>query len=96
MAKAYWIAAYREIHDPDKLAAYLELAGPAIDDKAQLDIRQKALKILADDAKASIYREDKAASPEDMSKGPSVFAFKGEEKDAAEAAEASDTEHERA
>ncbi|MBT3932116.1 MAG: DUF1330 domain-containing protein, partial [Rhodospirillaceae bacterium] len=30
MAKAYWIAAYREIHDPAKLAAYLELAGPAI------------------------------------------------------------------
>lgn len=30
MPKAYWIAAYREIHDPDKLAAYLELAGPAI------------------------------------------------------------------
>lgn len=30
MPKAYWIAAYREIHHPDKLAAYLELAGPAI------------------------------------------------------------------
>jgi uncharacterized protein (DUF1330 family) len=30
MAKAYWVAAYREIHDPEKLAAYLELAGPAI------------------------------------------------------------------
>lgn len=30
MAKAYWIAAYREIHNPEKLAAYLELAGPAI------------------------------------------------------------------
>ena len=30
MAKAYWIAAYREIHDTEKLAAYLELAGPAI------------------------------------------------------------------
>ncbi|MGB0572648.1 MAG: DUF1330 domain-containing protein [Alphaproteobacteria bacterium] len=30
MAKAYWIAAYREVHDPDKLAAYLKLAGPAI------------------------------------------------------------------
>lgn len=30
MPKAYWIAAYREVHDPDKLAAYLELAGPAI------------------------------------------------------------------
>ena len=26
MAKAYWIACYREISDPDKLAAY---AGPA-------------------------------------------------------------------
>lgn len=30
MAKTYWIAAYREIHDAEKLAAYLELAGPAI------------------------------------------------------------------
>jgi uncharacterized protein (DUF1330 family) len=31
MAKAYWIAAYREIHDETKLAAYLKLAGPAIE-----------------------------------------------------------------
>jgi len=31
MAKAYWIAAYREIHDENKLAAYLKLAGPAIE-----------------------------------------------------------------
>lgn len=30
MAKAYWIAAYREIKDPEALAAYVELAGPAI------------------------------------------------------------------
>ena len=30
MPKAYWIAAYREIRDPDALAAYAELAGPAI------------------------------------------------------------------
>jgi uncharacterized protein (DUF1330 family) len=30
MPKAYWIAAYREIHDEDKLAAYLKLAGPEI------------------------------------------------------------------
>jgi uncharacterized protein (DUF1330 family) len=30
MAKAYWIACYREIIDPDKLAAYAKLAGPAI------------------------------------------------------------------
>lgn len=31
MAKAYWIACYREISDPDKLAAYARLAGPAIE-----------------------------------------------------------------
>lgn len=30
MAKAYWIACYREIKDPDKLAAYAKLALPAI------------------------------------------------------------------
>jgi uncharacterized protein (DUF1330 family) len=31
MAKAYWIACYREISDPAKLAAYARLAGPAIE-----------------------------------------------------------------
>ncbi len=31
MARAYWIACYREISDPDKLAAYARLAGPAIE-----------------------------------------------------------------
>jgi uncharacterized protein (DUF1330 family) len=31
MAKAYWIAFYSEISDPDKLAAYAKLAGPAIE-----------------------------------------------------------------
>ena len=30
MAKAYWISAYRAIHKPDALAAYAELAGPAL------------------------------------------------------------------
>jgi uncharacterized protein (DUF1330 family) len=30
MAKAYWIAAYRSVSDPDALAAYASLAGPAI------------------------------------------------------------------
>ncbi|HEY4142048.1 MAG TPA: DUF1330 domain-containing protein [Pseudolabrys sp.] len=29
MAKAYWITFYREVKDPDKLAAYAKLAGPA-------------------------------------------------------------------
>lgn len=27
---AYWVSIYREIHDEDKLAAYAELAGPAL------------------------------------------------------------------
>jgi uncharacterized protein (DUF1330 family) len=31
MAKAYWIACYRQILDPNKLAAYAKLAGPAIE-----------------------------------------------------------------
>lgn len=30
MPKAYWIACYRSIADPDALAAYAKLAGPAI------------------------------------------------------------------
>ena len=31
MAKAYWITAYLEIRDPDRLAAYASLAGPALE-----------------------------------------------------------------
>jgi uncharacterized protein (DUF1330 family) len=31
MAKAYWITCYREVSDPGKLAAYAQLAGPAIE-----------------------------------------------------------------
>lgn len=31
MAKAYWIATYNSIKNPDKLAAYAKLAGPAIE-----------------------------------------------------------------
>ena len=30
MPKAYWVATYRSISDPDKMAAYSQLAGPAI------------------------------------------------------------------
>jgi len=30
MAKAYWVATYRSINNPDALAAYAKLAGPAI------------------------------------------------------------------
>ncbi len=31
MAKAYWVSCYRQIIDPQKLAAYAQLAGPAIE-----------------------------------------------------------------
>jgi uncharacterized protein (DUF1330 family) len=30
MPKAYWVSTHRQIHDPDKLAAYAQLAGPSI------------------------------------------------------------------
>jgi uncharacterized protein (DUF1330 family) len=30
MAKAYWITAYRAVHDPEALAAYAKIAGPAL------------------------------------------------------------------
>ena len=30
MAKAYWVACYRSISNPDAFAAYAKLAGPAI------------------------------------------------------------------
>ena len=30
MAKAYWISAYRSVRDPESLAAYARLAGPAL------------------------------------------------------------------
>lgn len=30
MPKAYWVTSYRSITDPDKLAAYAKLAGPAL------------------------------------------------------------------
>ena len=31
MAKAYWVATYRSISNPDGVAAYAKLAGPAIE-----------------------------------------------------------------
>jgi len=30
MAKTYWVATYRAIHDPEKFAAYAKLAAPAL------------------------------------------------------------------
>ena len=31
MAKAYWVVCYHSIENPDKLAAYAKLAGPALE-----------------------------------------------------------------
>jgi uncharacterized protein (DUF1330 family) len=31
MAKVYWVNLYRQVNDPQKLAAYAHLAGPAIE-----------------------------------------------------------------
>jgi len=31
MAKAYWVVTYRNIKDPEKLAAYAKLAAPAVE-----------------------------------------------------------------
>jgi uncharacterized protein (DUF1330 family) len=31
MAKAYWVSCYHKITDPEKLASYAKLAGPAIE-----------------------------------------------------------------
>jgi uncharacterized protein (DUF1330 family) len=30
MPKAYWVSTYRAVNNPDKLAAYAKLAGPAL------------------------------------------------------------------
>ena len=30
MAKAYWVATYRAINDPEKMAAYAAVSGPAL------------------------------------------------------------------
>ena len=47
MAKAYWIAAYRSVNNPDALAAYAKLAGPAL--------QQMGGRILARGMPAQVY-----------------------------------------
>jgi uncharacterized protein (DUF1330 family) len=49
MPKAYWISAYHAVHDPEALAAYARLAGPAL---------QKAgAKFLARGTPAKVYEK---------------------------------------
>lgn len=47
MPKAYWVSAYRTISDPEKLAAYNKLAGPAV--------RLGGGRILARDGRVAAY-----------------------------------------
>ena len=47
MAKAYWISAYRSIRDPEALAAYAKLAGPALE--------QAGGRVLARGTPAQVY-----------------------------------------
>ena len=37
MAKAYWISSYRSVSNPEALAAYAKLAGPALT-AAEIDV----------------------------------------------------------
>jgi len=30
MSKAYWVTTYRKVHDPEALAAYAKIGGPAL------------------------------------------------------------------
>lgn len=47
MSKAYWISVYRAIHDPEALAAYAKIAGPAL--------LQAGARFLARDTAAKAY-----------------------------------------
>jgi uncharacterized protein (DUF1330 family) len=47
MPKAYWISTYRAVHNPDALAAYAKLAGPAL--------QSAGARFLARGAPAQVY-----------------------------------------
>jgi len=54
MAKAYWVTTYRSISNPDALAAYAKLAGPAILAAHGTPGYQEALRVLG---KGSVDRD---------------------------------------
>ena len=77
MAKAYWISCYRQIIDPNKLAAYAKLAGPAIQagggrflarsvaDHAYEDgVKERVVLIEFDSIEAALAAHDSAAYKE--------------------------------
>jgi uncharacterized protein (DUF1330 family) len=77
MPKAYWISTYRAVNDPDKLAAYAKLAGPALTDKGarflargvpskvyELGLMQRTVLIEFDSVEQAIAAHDSPAYQE--------------------------------
>ena len=71
MAKAYWVASYREVRDPEKLAAYAKLAGPALTSKGgrflargvpakvyELGVKQRVVLIEFDSVEQAVAAHD--------------------------------------
>lgn len=74
MAKAYWISAYRAVNDPEKLAAYAKLAGPALIDAGgrflargepaqvyELGVRQRTVLVEFDSVAQAVAAHDSPA-----------------------------------
>ncbi|MFJ5231374.1 DUF1330 domain-containing protein [Kitasatospora sp. NPDC088391] len=52
MAKGYWVSSYRAVHDPERLAAYDRLAGPAVRAGGGRVLSRGALSVVHDDGVA--------------------------------------------
>lgn len=77
MPKAYWISAYRAVNDPEKLAAYAKLAGPALIDAGgrflargepaqvyELGVRQRTVLVEFDSVAQAVAAHDSPAYQE--------------------------------
>lgn len=77
MAKAYWLSIYRSISDPDALAAYAKLAGPAVEaaggrflargvaaEVYEAGLKQRSTVVEFDSLAAAIAARDSAAYQE--------------------------------
>jgi uncharacterized protein (DUF1330 family) len=71
MPKAYWVSTYRSISDPDTLAAYAKLAGPALSGAGgrflarntaaqvyELGVKQRVVLIEFDSVEAAVAAHD--------------------------------------
>jgi len=73
MPKAYWVASYREVRDPEKLAAYAKLAGPVLTSRGgrflargmpakvyELGVKQRVVLIEFDSVEQAVAAHDSA------------------------------------